>query len=77
MSSKRSWFTKTHLLEKEAYMTLTQLSAWRMATEFEPKIPLRELRERKFDLHCGYGKTFSSAPSTTAYRSDKRLSFGQ
>ena len=39
-------------------MPLTQLSAWRMATEFEPMIPLRELRERKFDLHCGCGTSF-------------------
>ena len=39
-------------------MSLTQLSAWRIATEFEPKLPLRELRERKFDLHCGCGTSF-------------------
>ena len=39
-------------------MSLTQLSAWRIATEYEPKIPLRELRKLTFDLHCGCGTSF-------------------
>lgn len=60
LASKASRTTDLKFLngkDSEA-MSLTQLSAWRMATEFEPKIPLRVLRELTFDLHCGCGTGF-------------------
>ncbi len=41
-------------------MNVTQLSAWRKAVEAEPKVPVRELREVEFDLHCRCGTIFKN-----------------
>jgi hypothetical protein len=41
-------------------VSLTQLSAWRKAVEAEPKVPVRELREVEFDLHCRCGTIFKN-----------------
>ena len=60
-------------------MPVTQLSAWRRAVAAEPQLPLRQLREVKFDLRCGCGtgflkrtiKDFPTACSTCGGRPEK------